>query len=58
MKVRKEIMKDRDKLFTLESSSENRLQWLKETLNRIDKVTNDDDKYEIESKVPSKALKY
>ena len=46
-KVRKEIMKDRDKLFTLESSSENRLQWLKETLNRIDKVANDDDKYEI-----------
>jgi len=46
-KIRKEIMKDRDKLFTLESSRENRIQWLKETLNRIDKVANDDDKYEI-----------
>lgn len=46
-KKREEIMKDRDNLFTLESCSDDRIQWLKETLNRIDKVANDDDKYEI-----------
>jgi len=46
-KTRNEIMKDRKKLFSLESSKDDRIQWLKETLNRIDKVTNDDEKYEI-----------
>ena len=46
-KIRKKIMKNRNKLFTLESSRENRIKWLKKTLNRIDKVANDDEKYEI-----------
>lgn len=46
-KTRNEIMKDRKKLFSLEASKDDRIQWLKETLNRIDKVTNDDEKYEI-----------
>ena len=46
-KDRDEIMKDRDKLFTIESSCEDRIQWLKDVLNRIDKITTDDEKYEI-----------
>lgn len=46
-KTRDDIMKDRDKLFTIESSSNERIQWLKDMLNRIDKIANDDEKYEI-----------
>ncbi|MFW9998897.1 MAG: hypothetical protein ACFE9Q_02285 [Candidatus Hodarchaeota archaeon] len=46
-KVRNEIMINRDKLFTLESSGEDRLEWLKDTLNRIDKHADEDEKYEI-----------
>lgn len=47
IKLRSEIMKDRDKLFTLQSSCDDRIQWLKETLNRLDKIANDVEKYEI-----------
>ena len=47
IKLRSEIMKDRDKLFTLQSSCDDRIHWLKETLKRLDKITNDDEKYEI-----------
>ncbi|MFW9882224.1 MAG: hypothetical protein ACFFG0_54875 [Candidatus Thorarchaeota archaeon] len=46
-KTKNEIMKDRDKLFTLESSCEDRIKWLKDMLTRLDKVTNNDEKYEI-----------
>ncbi|MFX1234108.1 MAG: hypothetical protein ACFFBY_06055 [Promethearchaeota archaeon] len=49
-KARNEIMKDRDKLFTIESSYNDRIQWLKEMLNRLDQVTDDDQKYEIVSR--------
>ncbi len=45
--IRNEIMKDRDKLFTLESSNEDRLHWLKDVLNRIDTHANEGEKYEI-----------
>ncbi|MFX0039897.1 MAG: hypothetical protein ACFFCY_11675 [Promethearchaeota archaeon] len=45
--VKNKIMKDREKFFTVESSSENRIHWLKEILNRIDKIANDDEKYDI-----------
>jgi len=46
-KTRNEIMKDREKLFTIESSSKNRIQWLKDMLNRMDNIANDDEKYDI-----------
>ena len=46
-RIRNEVMKDRDKLFTIESSCEDRIQWLKDMLSRIDKITTDDEKYEI-----------
>lgn len=49
-KARNEIMKDRDRLFTIESSYTDRIQWLKEMLNRLDQVTDDDQKYEIVSR--------
>ncbi|UCC20258.1 MAG: hypothetical protein JSV62_02940 [Promethearchaeota archaeon] len=45
--TRLEIMKNRDKLFTLESSKEDRIKWLKDTLIRIDKIANENEKYEI-----------
>lgn len=46
-RIRNEIMKDRDKLFTIEASCEDRIKWLKDTLSRIDKITTDYEKYEI-----------
>lgn len=48
--TRKEIMKDREKSFTIESSYDDRIQWLKEMLDRLDQITNDDQKYEILSR--------
>jgi len=45
--TRKEIMKDRERYFTIESSYDDRIQWLREMLNRLDKLTNDDQRYEI-----------
>jgi effector-binding domain-containing protein len=49
-KVRKDIMKDREELFNIESSYDNRIQWLKDMLDRLDKITNEDQKYEIISR--------
>jgi len=46
-KISNEIMQERDTLFTIESSSDSRIHWLKNTLNRIDNITNDDEKYDI-----------
>ncbi len=46
-KRREEIIKDRENLFTLESSREERICWLKTMLNRIDKIANDNEKYDI-----------
>jgi len=45
--ITSEIMKDREKFFTIESSYEDRIQWLKDMLNRLDNVTNEDQKYNI-----------
>lgn len=45
--VRTEIMKNREQLFTLESSYEDRIQWLKEMLDRLDKVVSEDQKFDI-----------
>jgi len=45
--VKKEIMRDREKFFTIESSYEDRIQWLKDMLNRLDKAANEDQKYDI-----------
>lgn len=42
-----EIMKDSELLFTTESSREDRTLWLKDMLDRLDKVASDDQKYEI-----------
>jgi len=47
--IKNEIMKNRELLFTVESSREDRTLWLKNMLDRLDKVTNDDQKYEIVS---------
>lgn len=45
--IRKKIMKDREKLFTIESSYEDRINWLKEMLVQLDQVANEDQKFEI-----------
>jgi len=49
-KIRNEIMKGRDELFTIESSCEDRIQWLKSMLDRLDKIATDDEKYDIISR--------
>ncbi|MFX1377518.1 MAG: hypothetical protein ACFFA4_00340 [Promethearchaeota archaeon] len=49
-KTRNEIMKDREILFAVNSSAEQRLQWLKDTLIRIDNIADDYKKYEIISR--------
>jgi len=45
--VRKEVMRDRETLFTIESSNDERAQWIKMMLNRLDGVANDYEKYDI-----------
>ncbi|MFX0060257.1 MAG: hypothetical protein ACFE85_15760 [Candidatus Hodarchaeota archaeon] len=45
--IKNEIMKDRETLFSIESSYNDRILWLKEMLDRLDKVTNEDQKFEI-----------
>ena len=45
--VKNEIMRDREKFFTIESSYDDRIQWLRDMLNRLDKVANEDQKYNI-----------
>ncbi|MFX0179877.1 MAG: hypothetical protein ACFE78_06785 [Candidatus Hodarchaeota archaeon] len=47
---RNEIMKEKELLFTVESSREDRTLWLKDTLDRLDKVVSEDQKYEIVSR--------
>ncbi|MFX1316166.1 MAG: hypothetical protein ACFE9T_09905 [Promethearchaeota archaeon] len=49
-KVRKEVMEGREDLFNLESSMDSRAQWIKNVMARIDKVSNNNQKYEILSK--------
>lgn len=46
-KARKEVMKDREKLFTIESSMDDRVQWIKDVIVRLDKAANDYEKYDI-----------
>ncbi|MFX1476737.1 MAG: hypothetical protein ACFFCI_01270 [Promethearchaeota archaeon] len=46
-KARKEIMKGRERLFTIESSNDDRTQWIKLVITRLDKVANDYEKYDI-----------
>lgn len=48
--LRNEIMNDRELLFTVETSREDRTLWLKDMLDRLDKVASDDQKYEIVSR--------
>ena len=48
--AREKIMKDREELFSIESSYKDRIQWLKDMLDRLDQVTDDDQKYEIVSR--------
>lgn len=48
--IRNEIMKGREKSFTIESSYDDRIQWLKEMLDRLDLITDDEQKYEILSR--------
>ncbi|MFX0034472.1 MAG: hypothetical protein ACFE9I_02385 [Candidatus Hermodarchaeota archaeon] len=45
--VRMNIMKGRDELFTLESTLDEKFQWIKQVLNKLDKIANDYQKYEI-----------
>jgi effector-binding domain-containing protein len=45
--VRTEIMKDREKLFQLESSMDERFQWVKGAIDRLDKLAGGREKYEI-----------
>ena len=40
-------MKDREKLFTVQSSNEERTQWLKSVIDRIDKRAKEYEKYDI-----------
>ncbi|MFW9947587.1 MAG: hypothetical protein ACFFDX_12255 [Candidatus Odinarchaeota archaeon] len=47
---RNEIMKEKELLFTVESSREDRTFWLKDTLDRLDKVVSEDQRYEIVSR--------
>lgn len=47
---RNEIMKEKELLFTVESSREDRTLWLKDTLDRLDKVVSEDQRYEIVSR--------
>ena len=46
-KERKEIMKDREDLFTIESSNEERTQWIKSVIERIDRSAKEYEKYDI-----------
>ncbi|MFX1327928.1 MAG: hypothetical protein ACFE91_07265 [Promethearchaeota archaeon] len=41
------IMKGRDELFTVESTLDEKFQWIKQVLNKLDKMANDNQKYEI-----------
>lgn len=45
--TRMEIMKDNDKSFTIESSKEERAQWIKSMLKKLDKMATDYEKYDI-----------
>jgi len=45
--ARRKIMKDREKLFTIKSSNEERTQWLKSVIDRIDKTAKEHEKYDI-----------
>lgn len=46
-KIRNEVMKERDVLFNIEATKDQRIQWLKSMLNRLDIIANDEEKYEI-----------
>lgn len=46
-KARKEIMKDRELLFTIESSNDERTQWIKSVIARIDRAAKEYEKYDI-----------
>lgn len=45
--VRKEVMKGREKNFTIESSLDEKVQWIKDVLIRLDNLANDYQKYDI-----------
>jgi len=47
--LKNKIMKDREKLFTIKSSRDDRIIWLNQTLNRLDRYTNEDEKFKIMS---------
>ncbi|MFX1411422.1 MAG: hypothetical protein ACFFA6_13810 [Promethearchaeota archaeon] len=49
-KVSDEVLDGRENLFTCESSMDNRAQWIKNVIARIDNVANNNEKYEILSK--------
>ncbi len=42
-----EILKDRENLFTIESSQNDRIQWLKAMLDRLDAISNEQQHYDI-----------
>jgi hypothetical protein len=45
--ARRKILKDREKLFTIESNNEERTQWLKSVIERIDQTAKEYEKYDI-----------
>jgi len=45
--VRKEVMKGREKNFTIESTLDEKVQWIKDVLIRLDNLANDYQKYDI-----------
>jgi len=45
--IRKEVMKDREKLFTIESTLDDKFQWIKNVLTKLDIIANNDQKYDI-----------
>ncbi|MFW9941841.1 MAG: hypothetical protein ACFFFT_12435 [Candidatus Thorarchaeota archaeon] len=46
-KARRKILKDREKLFTIESSNEERTGWVKSVIERIDQKAKEYEKYDI-----------
>ena len=46
-KTRKEIMKDKEKYFTIESSINERAQWIKSMLEKLDNTAKEHEKYDI-----------
>lgn len=50
VEARDAVMKDSDKLYTIESSAQDKVSWLKSAMERVDRLANEDQKYEILSR--------